>query len=784
MKQRYLCLMAVGSFFALQSVKADVVNENDTIKTYTIDEVIITSSTKETNDLRTLPGSVSILSPQAIAGRQIDALKDISAFVPNLYIPDYGSKMTSAIYIRGIGARSSGQSIGLYVDNVPYLDKSTFDFELTDIQRIEVLRGPQGTLYGRNAMGGIVNIYTLSPFDYQGTKLSVSAGNYGRVKVKASHYNKLSNHVGLSVGGYYDRNDGYFTNEYTGKKADNQQSAGGRAKLEWRVKPGLKAAYTFNFDYTDQGAFPYGQYNKQTGEIAPVGFNDPSSYLRRMLNNSLYLEYKTDKFLLSSTTGYQYLNDDMRMDQDFTPKSIFTLVQKQKQKSWSEEVAIKSNHQKNYQWSFGAYGFYNSLNTDGPVTFKKDGIKEILQDAFDKISVDNPKMPMTLTVHGKEAADGSGEAIYFPGNFDTPTYGLALFHQSTYNNLFIKGLSVTAGLRLDYEMAKLDYHSSVENMTMTVAMKSKPGQPGMPPMTLPMDATLRGKESQEFLQVLPKISLRYQCAPQTFTYLTVAKGYKTGGYNIQMFGDLVQAQAKYNLMNQFVPAMAEKPLPVSDVASFEPENSWNYEAGVRSELIKNRLSTELTLFYMDIRDIQLTQFAANGSGRMIRNAGKADSYGVEVSLRAKLAEGLTADVNYGFTRATFRDYTFEEKKGGKVEKTNVKGNFVPYTPRHTVSLGAQYTKLFRGKCIDQFTASAQFTGAGEIFWTEKNDISQKFYGTLNVKAGVRKGIVRVDLWSRNLTNTDYEAFYFESFGNSFMQKGKPLQIGAEVSVAF
>lgn len=165
MNQRYLYILVAGALTCLQPIKAEWVNENvnDTIKTYNIGEVIVTSSTKETNDLRTLPGAVSILSPQAIAARQIDALKDISAFIPNLYMPDYGSKMTSAIYIRGIGARSSGQSIGLYVDNVPYLDKSAFDFELNDIQRIEVLRGPQGTLYGRNAMGGIVNIYTLSP---------------------------------------------------------------------------------------------------------------------------------------------------------------------------------------------------------------------------------------------------------------------------------------------------------------------------------------------------------------------------------------------------------------------------------------------------------------------------------------------------------------------------------------------------------------------------------------------------------------------------------------------
>ena len=148
-----------------------------------------------------------MFTPQHIAGRQIDALKDLSSFVPILYIPDYGSRMTSAIYIRGIGARSSGQSIGMYVDDVPYLDKSTFDFELSDIQRIEVLRGPQGTLYGRNSMGGIVKVYTISPFDFQGKKISLSAGNYGNIKAKASHYGMLSDKIGFTAGVYYDHSD-------------------------------------------------------------------------------------------------------------------------------------------------------------------------------------------------------------------------------------------------------------------------------------------------------------------------------------------------------------------------------------------------------------------------------------------------------------------------------------------------------------------------------------------------------------------------------------------------
>lgn len=774
MNQRYLYILAAGTLICLQPARAEQVNEhvNDTIKTYNIGEVIVTSSTKETNDLHSLPGAVSILSTQAIATRQIDALKDISAFVPNLYMPDYGSKMTSAIYIRGIGARSSGQSIGLYVDNVPYLDKSAFDFELNDIQRIEVLRGPQGTLYGRNAMGGIVNIYTLSPFNYQGTKLSFSGGNHGAIKAKASHYNRIGDRVGIAVSGYYDRNNGFFTNEYDGTKADKEESAGGRFKLDWHITEQLKAQYTFNYDYVTQQAFPYGQYDPQTGIVQPIRINDPSSYWRRMLNNSLYLEWKTNRFLLSSTTAYQHLNDDMKMDQDYTERSIFTLNQKQKQYAWSEELAIKSNTSSHYQWSFGAYAFYNSLNTDGPVVFKKDGLSGILQKAFDNIVANNPKAPK-LTVQG-DALD----QIYFPGNFDTPTHGFAAFHQSTYNDLFTEGLSITAGIRLDYEKASLDYHSAVDSMKIGVQM-------GPMKMTLPVTTAMNGNISQDFLQVLPKVSLRYQCEPGTFTYASVSKGYKTGGYNVQMFGDLVQAQAQYDLMSKFAPDKAEQPGEVKDVASYKPEHSWNYEAGIRSELIRGRLNAELTLFYMDIRDIQLTSFAENGSGRLITNGGKASSYGVELSLRTWITDGLTADLNYGFTRATFRDYIFTDKDAdNRIVKTDCKGNFIPYTPRHTVSLGLQYTKLLHRKMIDQFTASAQFTGAGQIFWTEKNDISQPFYGLVNAKVGVRKGIVSLNLWSRNLTNTDYQAFYFESFNQSFIQKGKPLQIGGEISVTF
>ncbi|RRD76256.1 TonB-dependent receptor [Tannerella forsythia] len=741
----------------------------DTLKTYNIDEVVITSSAKETNSLRTLPGAVSILTPQQIKGRQMTSIKDIRSFVPNLYLPDYGAKLTSAIYIRGVGARSSGQSVGLYVDNAPYPDKSTFDFELPDVQRIEVLRGAQGTLYGRNAMGGIINIHTLSPLDYQGTKLSLAYGNYGRFRAKASHYMKITHSFGLSAGAYYSRRDGFFKNEYTGKKADAEKTTGGHLKLHWQITPGIKALYSLSGEYSDQGAFPYGLYDLTTGKVAQVKMNDPSSYRRTMLHQSLSLTYETKKILLSSTTGYQYFDDDMKMDQDFSAASVFVLNQLQKQHAFSQEVSVKSRTEKNYQWSVGAYGFYTDMRTEAPVELKEDGIKRNLQPIFDRLKAINPKMP-SLVITDK--------SIGIPSTFETPSYGAALYHQSTYKNLFIKGLSLTAGVRLDYEKQDLRYNAKGK-MHLTMQLPPKMPEPKDISSLYPA-SVIDESISSDLWQVLPKISIKYECSPRTVTYLSASKGYKTGGYNMQMSADIMQARMQYDMMNvfsTFMPSIPKiEPEAVKDVISYRPETSWNYEIGVKSELIRDHLHAELTFFYLDIANLQITKFVTSGHGRILSNAGKAESYGAELSLRAILTNDLTADLNYGYTHATFRDY--------HDGRTDFSGRYIPYTPRHTLGVGLHYTKSLKHCWINQFFASAQCNGAGPIYWTEHNDLLQKFYATIHTQAGVRKGIFSLDLWIKNLTDTDYSAFYFKSFDKSFMQKGSPLQFGTKLNITF
>ena len=158
----------------------------EAIDTAVVMDNVQVTAIKQGLTLRNRPVAASVVGRETIERRGVTAIKELSQLVPNFYIPDYGSRLTSAVYIRGIGSRINTPSVGLYVDNIPYIDKSAFDFDYSDIERIDVLRGPQGTLYGRNAMGGLIKIHTKSPFSYQGTDLRIGAGTHNAYSISLS----------------------------------------------------------------------------------------------------------------------------------------------------------------------------------------------------------------------------------------------------------------------------------------------------------------------------------------------------------------------------------------------------------------------------------------------------------------------------------------------------------------------------------------------------------------------------------------------------------------------
>jgi outer membrane receptor protein involved in Fe transport len=735
-------------------------------ETIVLDEIVVSS--KEGQELKKIPASVSILSSSTIEREKISGLRDLSAFVPNLFIPDYGSKYTSAIYIRGVGSRMGNSAISLYVDNVPYLDKTSFDFDFFDIKRVEILRGPQGTLYGRNSMGGLINIYTLSPWDYQGTRAKLSLGNYGLTKVQLSHYAKPSEKFAFSVGGNYSATGGFvenqnpdynpayhnvagtvFTQAYKKNRVEAMQSASLRANASWRPSEKLSLNYTGSYEYADQNGYAYGKYNFATNLPDTINYNDLAYYGRKVFNNSLRLEYQSKNFKIASTTGHQLLNDSLLLDQDFSSVSMFTLFQSQKLNAINEEITVRSTNESNFQWIAGVSGFFQNLNTGSLVRFKEDGIAFIQRNL-------NSAMPpnMNLTI--------VNENIPVVGEYVTKNHGFAAFLQPALNNFTVKGLSVSAGLRLDYEHASLEHFTnSVYDYSMQIGQNVIPGT---------KNDTIAGNEKMDFTELLPKFSARYE-KDGIIVYASVSKGYKAGGYNLQMFSDLIETKMRSQRPVEF---------DIQKSTSFKPEYSWNYEVGGRISVLDNKMNLSATLFLLDISEQQIVEFAPNGQGRMIKNAGESQSKGFEFEADIHPFRCFGIGLSYGYVESKFVEY---QEQIDETSFVDYSGKYVPFVPKQTVSLTAVYTFHFKNSFIDRLIINGKYSGAGKIYWNEANDVSQKFYSILNGGLSFEKGNFSLSVWGENMLDSKYTTFYFKTFGNSFGQLGKPFRFGMSLNMS-
>ena len=798
MKKHLLLTMAILASCHAMAEKTYTLPE-DTTKVIDIEEVVVIASPKETSKLRQLPTSVSLISQKDMQANRITSLKSASSIVPNFFIPDYGSRLTSAMYIRGIGSRINTPAVGMYVDNIPYLDKSAFDFNFYDIERLDILRGPQGTLYGRNTMGGLVKVHTRSPFSYQGTDVKLSYGTKNNHRsVSLTHYHRISERFAFSAGGYYEGADGFFTNTHLNKKVDEMQAGGGRIRAIWFASDNWKFDFNVNYDYTDEGGYPYYYTGKLAGEedradlLDRIAYNRESSYRRSLLNTGLNIEHQAENFIFNAVTGFQHLNDRMHMDQDFSPMDTYTIEQKQRINSITEEITFKSKPGKAWQWTTGVFGFYQNMNTNGPVIFYKDGI-DFLNKTINGYFPDLSQMGMNMSLGIKD------ESLSIPSTMKTPSWNTAIFHQSTFH---AGNWELSAGLRLEYENIQMDYNSSTStNFDYSLSSRMMP----IELKDLKADYQTVGKLKNDYVQLLPKVAVKYNINSKNNFYASISKGHRSGGYNVQMFSDIVQNGLQNSIkttikngvgekLNGFaqmgmpssvigmINGMMEQYLTTSEIniaesTTYKPEYSWNYEVGSHLQLFNGKLQADFAAFYMDTRNQQIAKFAETGLGRITVNAGESESYGVEANLVASLNKNLQLNASYGYTKATFVKYD-----AGKEE--DYSGNYVPFVPRHTMNIGGSYAFLFNNSWAQSLTLGANVTGAGKIYWTEANNASQDFYTSLNGYISLKTKTVQIDLWGRNLTNNDYTTFYFETMGRGYEQHCKPLQVGVDVRLHF
>ena len=458
-------------------IGAGIPNEMDTtvFKTVGLNEVTIVELKKSKENLAT--NSVSVVDSGFINRHELQSLTELTAVVPNFYMPEYGSKQNTPVYIRGVGAKTKGSAVGFYVDGIPHFENSSFDVDMSNVASVMVFRGPQGTLYGRNAIGGIIDVSTISPLVYQGTQFKLGYGSHNDALFQFSHYDKLGSKVGYSVAGGYHYNDGFHRNIFTNKYADQLKDAYGRVGLMWLLNNKWFLRVNSMLDYSNQGGYPYGKYNRLTGETEAVNYNRYSSYRRLLSTSGLNIRYAGENVSFSSQTAFQYIRDRQGIDQDFTANDTYFVKNRLMQTMLSQEFILKSNNNSRYQWLWGAFAMTQHINNTVETQY---------------ITKDNA----------------------FPTNYRIPVNALALYHQSIIK--LFSGFSFIAGLRWDYEHSTLNYLRETYQLSTNGARKE----------------VKNVNSSLHFNQITPKFALQYQDERNNNSYyFSVTRGYKAGGFN-------------------------------------------------------------------------------------------------------------------------------------------------------------------------------------------------------------------------------------------------------------
>ncbi len=657
-------------------------------------EVLIKSA-RDQRPLQQLPISTSLVPTAQVEQEQINGLTDLTSRVPNLYMPSYGSKLTTPIYIRGIGSRINNPAIGLYVDYIPQFDKSSFDFEFFDIERIEVLRGPQGTMFGRNNMGGLISVFTQGPHDAPPVIAAAGTGNYGSRVFNLQFNQPLSSKTDLQVSGRANHRDGYFKNLYTNQTADELNAYNGRLRLVHRWNEKFDTDLLLSYENSDQNGYPYGLIDPETGQLQPVNYNDPSSYYRNLANAGVVNSLNMGELTLRSTSSGQYIDDEQTIDQDFTPDPLYLVSQPQTQYIFSQEFTATLKKEQ-LELVAGVFGFHQKLDKTVNVGL------------------------------------GATQSTLIRKSYEHLNMGLAAFTQTTFKDVMTENLSLTAGLRLDWEKATQDYYYDKKvNEVVT-----------------PVDST---DSQMHFTQVLPRLTLDYQLNDKLNAYLSLTKGYKTGGFN----------------------STFERP----EDQIFDAEQSWNYEAGIKSKWLFNSVRFSLTGFYIDWKNQQIYQPVPSGQGSMLTNAGRSESRGLEAEVSFRPNAYLETNVNIGNTRAVFLEYQ-------KNDSTDLSGNYLPYAPRTTLYIGQNIILPVKKRWLEKATLNLNYQGIGKLYWSDENSSYQNYYGLLNGSATLWWKKIELTFWAKNILNSNYQVFRFTALGNEYAQKGVPAVFGTQIKMTF
>ncbi|HTK35854.1 MAG TPA: TonB-dependent receptor [Caulobacteraceae bacterium] len=639
------------------------------------EEVIVTAQ-KRTDKLQDVPLSVTAVTGNVLAQGQVTNLADLQNSVPNLNISPRNS--SGVVAIRGIGfdvlTVGAEGSVAVHTDGVYQSRPTAALASLYDVDRIEIARGPQGTLYGRNATGGAINIISRRPGAVYNGYVNLSYGNYGAYSAEAAIGGPVAGDVlRLRIAGKVDHHDGYGTNLYNGSDIDNLNSGAVRGTLEYNPTP--KASFSLIADYFKRDDNAYAPHfagclavcspatATQRGFTVPANLRDVNIDVEPTNRNELWGTALTSTFdlnfaELTSISAFRHGSSYYIFDLDGTAQKNAFLTREEDYHQASQELRL-GKQSETIDWLVGAYYFHEHNNARSNGHFPDFQAPALTQ-------------------------------IFMGGILTTDAY--AAFGEGTWRP--IDKLSLTVGARYSDETKRVD-----DERFFTGGPAAMIARQAAPTAAVPCKTCLGLPNEVSFHAFTPKASLEYRPAKDVMLYATVQKGFKSGGFAV----------------GQVAPA-------------FAPETIWSYEVGMKASWLERRVITNISAYHYDYSNLQVGQVL--GLSSVISNAGRAKVDGVEVEAKAKLGYGFQIDAQGAYNDARFTSY--QSANGGINPNLllNLKGNQLSNAPKWTGNLGLEYMAPAFGGDV---TLRGEIFKSSRVYFSPFNDLnnSQQPYALLN-----------------------------------------------------
>jgi iron complex outermembrane recepter protein len=727
-----------------------------------LEEIVVTAR-KRNENFQDVPITVDVFTAQEIQAAGIETPRDFIAMVPNMTLVETQNVGNSFVTIRGISqARNSEPSVAVLVDGVLETNPYEFTTGLYDIRQIEVLKGPQGALYGRDAIGGAIIIHTADPSDHFEASTRVGVGNGPSQKAQLSLSGPIDSAGTLryrAAFNYYNT-DGYLENTYLDHKADPYRDYSGRLRLLWTPADQFSADLRFFYDKVQTTAYYFviprsDESNPFTDFSTPGDANNTSSPIqnnnlgsddREITDVALKLDFIPGYGTITSTTNYNQTREiDTGDAYDFRPVTTSVLYaltagvpagaggpfdESQSQfiynRTWSEEVRFTSPVVNGFSWIAGAY----YVHTDRFISTGNLADRGLGVPAVYYTPLVDPTNPVATNTNQTFLADTQSNNAW------------AVFADATYE--FNKQWELDLAIRYDEDQR--------QNTTNT------------PTAFLPTTTAFTGEvRKATFSEPQPKATLRFKPSDDWTLYGSYSRGFRSGGFNQTGVGAV---------------AVANGVAGVNDI--FQAEVVDAYEIGFKSQFMDRRLTLDGDVFYTKSKNGYFFVYIAADSTQNLGNI-SADYKGAELSLAAHPTDRLDLYAGVGFTDSNI---TAIAEPLAATAGPLVIGNQAPLVSRNTINAGVQYKQPLAAGLMG--TMRLDYNEIGRTWWEPYNITSRDPVSLVDLRLALQGEKWAVTAWSKNLTNSIYNAEFSPGNvgGSGFLWRALPRRYGVDLDYKF